>query len=37
LPGIRWKLQNLLQLRMSNARKFREQADALLSGFENPG
>jgi hypothetical protein len=37
LPGIRWKLQNLLQLRKINARKFMEQADALLSGFENPG
>ena len=37
LPGIRWKLQNLLQLRKSNARKFMKQADALVSGFESAG
>jgi predicted nucleotidyltransferase component of viral defense system len=37
LPGVRWKLQNLLQLRKANARKFAEQSDALIAGFENPG
>jgi hypothetical protein len=31
LPGIRWKLQNLVQLRRTNARKFAEQAEALES------
>lgn len=35
LPGVRWKLQNLLQLRKDNARKFAEQADALVAGFES--
>jgi hypothetical protein len=35
LPGVRWKLQNLLQLRKVNARKFQEQADALVNGFES--
>jgi hypothetical protein len=34
LPGVRWKLQNLQQLRKTNARKFAEQADALVEGFE---
>jgi len=34
LPGVRWKLQNLQQLRKTNARKFAEQADALFAGFE---
>lgn len=34
LPGVRWKLQNLQQLRKTNARKFVEQADALVEGFE---
>ncbi|KKO44099.1 hypothetical protein WG68_17435 [Arsukibacterium ikkense] len=29
LPGIRWKLHNLTQLKKSNAKKFAEQADAL--------
>jgi hypothetical protein len=29
LPGLRWKLQNLEQLRKTNARKFAEQSDAL--------
>ena len=29
LPGIRWKLRNLAQLRTVNAKKFAEQADAL--------
>lgn len=33
LPGLRWKLQNLLQLRKANASKFAEQADALITGF----
>lgn len=36
LPGVRWKLQNLLQLRKANARKVAEQSDALIAGFENP-
>lgn len=35
LPGARWKLQNLLQLRKTNARKFAEQSDALLAGLES--
>ena len=34
LPGVRWKLQNLRQLRKTNARKFVEQANALVEGFE---
>jgi hypothetical protein len=34
LPGVRWKLQNLQQLRKTNARKLAEQADALVRGFE---
>jgi hypothetical protein len=29
LPGLRWKLQNLKQLRRANARKFAEQSDRL--------
>jgi predicted nucleotidyltransferase component of viral defense system len=29
LPGLRWKLENLKQLRQTNARKFTEQSDAL--------
>lgn len=29
LPGIRWKLRNLLQLQKSNAKRFAEQADTL--------
>ena len=29
LPGIRWKLRNLAQLKKANARKFAEQADML--------
>ena len=29
LPGIRWKLHNLVQLQKVNAKKFAEQADAL--------
>ena len=33
LPGIRWKLHNLQQLRKTNARKFAEQTDALTTGF----
>ncbi len=31
LPGIRWKLHNLTQLRKNNAKKFAEQADALTA------
>lgn len=37
LPGIRWKLHNLEQLRKTNAKKFVEQADMLatrLAGVE---
>lgn len=30
LPGIRWKLHNLLQLQRTNVKKFAEQADALF-------
>jgi predicted transcriptional regulator len=33
LPGIRWKLRNLEQLRKINARKFADQIDALVAGF----
>lgn len=33
LPGIRWKVQNLEQLRRTNDSKFTEQADALAAGF----
>lgn len=29
LPGIRWKLHNLLQLRKTNAQRFAEQSEAL--------
>lgn len=35
LPGIRWKLHNLQQLRKSNAQKFAEQADMLASRLAN--
>ena len=31
LPGIRWKLHNLVQLQRTNARKFAEQADTLAA------
>ena len=31
LPGVRWKLQNLAQLRKTNAKKFAEQADLLAA------
>lgn len=31
LPGIRWKLHNLEQLRKTNAKKFAEQADMLAA------
>lgn len=31
LPGIRWKLRNLMQLQKTNAKKFAEQADALAT------
>jgi len=31
LPGIRWKLHNLAQLKKTNAKKFSEQADALAA------
>jgi hypothetical protein len=34
LPGPRWKLQNLEQLRKTNARKFAEQSDTLTRLFE---
>jgi len=29
LPGLRWKLQNLEQLKKTNARKFAQQSDTL--------
>lgn len=35
LPGVRWKLQNLRQLRKANAKDFAEQAHALVVGFES--
>ncbi|MEN2470734.1 nucleotidyl transferase AbiEii/AbiGii toxin family protein [Burkholderia sp. GS2Y] len=31
LPGIRWKLHNLAQLKQTNAKKFSEQADLLAT------
>lgn len=31
LPGIRWKLRNLMQLQKTNAKKFAEQADSLAA------
>jgi len=31
LPGLRWKLQNLAQLRLSNPKKFAEQAELLAN------
>ena len=34
LPGVRWKLRNLEQLQKNNARKFAEQAEALVAGFD---
>src|SRR5690606_1125036 len=34
LPAVRWKLRNLQQLRKANARKFAEQANVLVTGFE---
>jgi hypothetical protein len=37
LPGIRWKLRNLEQLKKTNAKKFAEQADALAAGFAGVG
>ena len=33
LPGVRWKLQQLAQLRKNNPRKFAEQTDALADAF----
>lgn len=35
LPGIRWKLHNLEQLKKANARKFAQQAEALGTAFSN--
>lgn len=35
LPAIRWKLQNLAQLKKSNAKKFAEQADELTGRLHN--
>lgn len=35
LPGIRWKLHNLEQLRKTNGKKFAEQADLLTGCFDN--
>jgi predicted nucleotidyltransferase component of viral defense system len=37
LPGVRWKLPNILQLREINAGRFAEQADALAAGLEAVG
>lgn len=34
LPGVRWELHNPQQLRKANARKFADQADAPVTGFE---
>ena len=34
LPGIRWKLHNLAQLKKSDARKFAEQAELLANRLE---
>lgn len=34
LPGIRWKLHNLAQLRKSNAKKFAAQVDMLTSRLQ---
>lgn len=31
LPGVRWKLQNLIQLQRTNPKKFAEQADLLAA------
>jgi hypothetical protein len=31
LPGIRWKLHNLAQLKKTNAKKFSEQTDTLAA------
>jgi hypothetical protein len=31
LPGIRWKLHNLIKLQKANTRKFAEQTEALAS------
>jgi hypothetical protein len=31
LPGIRWKLRNLLQVQKRNAKRFTEQTEALQS------
>ena len=33
LPGLRWKLHNLEQLKKQNAEKFAEQAEELNSRF----
>jgi hypothetical protein len=35
LPGIRWKLHNLEQLRKTNAKKFAEQVDMLAAKLES--
>ena len=37
LPGIRWKLHNLAQLRKTNAKKFTEQADTLIARLDATG
>ena len=37
LPGIRWKLRNLDQLKKTNAKKFAEQVAALAAGFAGIG
>ncbi|MEZ0472815.1 hypothetical protein AB5T46_19435 [Luteimonas sp. C3_2_a3] len=35
LPGIRWKMHNLEQLRKANLRKFAEQADTLAARLDS--
>jgi len=37
MPGIRWKLRNLTQLKKTNAKKFAEQAEKLETSFEAVG
>jgi hypothetical protein len=35
VPAIRWKLENLGELKKSNLRKFVQQANDIRGGFEN--
>jgi len=34
LPGIRWKLHNLMQLKKTNAKKFAQQRKALAARLD---